>query len=156
MRSLLAALATVLALAAAPAVAQFITVSGVISPSGGGTIQETNNNQTWPGPAISFNNGTTFNFVATPNAGFVFVNWTGSFGISTANPFNIGSPCNNCNATIQANFASTGAQADLSITKTDGVTTVTPGGTATYTITASNAGPSNATGATVADTFPAS
>jgi uncharacterized repeat protein (TIGR01451 family) len=49
-----------------------------------------------------------------------------------------------------------GASADLGITKTDGVTTATPGGAVTYTITASNAGPSNATGATVADTFPAS
>ncbi len=49
-----------------------------------------------------------------------------------------------------------GASADLSITKDDGVTTATPGGSVTYTITASNAGPSNATGATVADTFPAS
>src|SRR5436190_10614780 len=46
--------------------------------------------------------------------------------------------------------------ADLAITKTDGVTTAVPGGSVTYTITASNAGPSNATGATVADTFPAS
>jgi len=49
-----------------------------------------------------------------------------------------------------------GANADLAITKTDGVTTATAGGSVTYTITASNAGPSNATGATVADTFPAS
>jgi uncharacterized repeat protein (TIGR01451 family) len=49
-----------------------------------------------------------------------------------------------------------GASADLAITKTDGVTTATPGGSVTYTITTSNAGPSNATGATVADTFPAS
>ena len=49
-----------------------------------------------------------------------------------------------------------GAQADLAITKTDGVTAATAGGSVTYTITASNAGPSNATGATVADTFPAS
>ena len=48
------------------------------------------------------------------------------------------------------------ASADLAITKTDGVTTATPGGSVTYTITASNAGPSAATGATVADTFPAS
>jgi uncharacterized repeat protein (TIGR01451 family) len=48
------------------------------------------------------------------------------------------------------------ASADLAITNTDGVTTATPGGSVTYTITASNAGPSNATGATVADTFPAS
>lgn len=44
--------------------------------------------------------------------------------------------------------------ADLSITKTDGVTTATPGGSVTYTITASNAGP-DAAAATVADTFPA-
>jgi len=49
-----------------------------------------------------------------------------------------------------------GAQADLAITKTDGVTTATPGGSVTYTIVASNAGPSAATGASVADTFPAS
>ena len=48
------------------------------------------------------------------------------------------------------------ASADLSITKTDGVTTAVPGGSVTYTITASNAGPDPATGATVADTFPAS
>ncbi|MEO8504704.1 MAG: NosD domain-containing protein, partial [Acidobacteriota bacterium] len=45
--------------------------------------------------------------------------------------------------------------ADLAVTKTDGVVTATPGGSVTYTITASNAGPSNTTG-TVADTFPAS
>ena len=46
--------------------------------------------------------------------------------------------------------------ADLAITKTDGVTTATPGGSVTYTITSSNAGPDPVTGATVADTFPAS
>ncbi|WP_346288678.1 IPTL-CTERM sorting domain-containing protein [Zoogloea sp.] len=46
-------------------------------------------------------------------------------------------------------------RADLSITKTDGVTTAAPGGSVTYTITASNAGPSNAPGSTVVDTFPA-
>ena len=47
-------------------------------------------------------------------------------------------------------------QADLAITKTDGVTSVDAGGSVTYTITASNAGPSNAPGATVSDTLPAS
>lgn len=46
-------------------------------------------------------------------------------------------------------------QADLSITKTDGVASVVAGGSTTYTITASNTGPSDAPGATVADTFPA-
>ena len=49
-----------------------------------------------------------------------------------------------------------GTLADLSITKTDGVATATPGGTVTYTVTASNAGPSNVTGATVGDSFPLS
>ena len=44
---------------------------------------------------------------------------------------------------------------DLSITKTDGVATYTPGGSTTYVIVASNNGPSNVTGATVTDTFPA-
>ena len=54
---------------------------------------------------------------------------------------------------LNANFVAT---ADLAITKTDGVTTATPGGSTTYTITASNAGPDSVTGATVADIFPAS
>jgi uncharacterized repeat protein (TIGR01451 family) len=44
---------------------------------------------------------------------------------------------------------------DLSVTKTDGVTTATPGGSVTYTITASNAGPDAATGVSLTDTFPA-
>ncbi len=44
--------------------------------------------------------------------------------------------------------------ADLSITKTDGVATAIPGGSVTYTITASNAGPDPVVGGTVADTFP--
>ncbi len=48
------------------------------------------------------------------------------------------------------------SQADLSITKTDGVTSVVAGGSVIYTIVASNAGPSNAPGTTVVDTFPAS
>jgi uncharacterized repeat protein (TIGR01451 family) len=44
--------------------------------------------------------------------------------------------------------------ANLSITKTDGATSVAAGGSTTYTIVASNAGPSHAPGSTVADTFP--
>jgi uncharacterized repeat protein (TIGR01451 family) len=45
--------------------------------------------------------------------------------------------------------------ADLSIIKTDGVTAVTPGQAVTYTIVATNAGPSTVTDAAVADVFPA-
>ncbi|MAE66758.1 MAG: hypothetical protein CMJ18_21020, partial [Phycisphaeraceae bacterium] len=45
--------------------------------------------------------------------------------------------------------------ADLSITKTSGVTEVPAGGAVTYTIVVSNAGPSDAIGATVTDALPA-
>ncbi len=44
--------------------------------------------------------------------------------------------------------------ADLAITKTNGVSTVTPGGNVTYTILVTNSG-SNVSGATVTDIFPA-
>ena len=44
---------------------------------------------------------------------------------------------------------------DLSIDKTTAITTYTPGGTVTYTITVANSGPSDAAGATVTDTLPA-
>jgi len=44
--------------------------------------------------------------------------------------------------------------ADLSVTVTDGVSSVTPGNPVTYTIVATNVGPNNVTGATVSDTFP--
>jgi uncharacterized repeat protein (TIGR01451 family) len=46
-------------------------------------------------------------------------------------------------------------QADLAITKTDGVKVAIPGLPLTYTLVASNAGPSNASGSRVADTPPA-
>jgi uncharacterized repeat protein (TIGR01451 family) len=46
--------------------------------------------------------------------------------------------------------------ADLSISKTDGVTVATPGESVIYTIVASNTGPDAASGAMVSDTFPAS
>lgn len=48
------------------------------------------------------------------------------------------------------------ATADLAVTKTDGATSVAAGGSVTYTITASNAGPGAVSGATVTDTLPAS
>ena len=47
------------------------------------------------------------------------------------------------------------AVTDLSITKTDNVTTAVPGTTVTYTIVATNNGPSAAVGASISDTFPA-
>ncbi|HEY2413809.1 MAG TPA: right-handed parallel beta-helix repeat-containing protein [Pirellulaceae bacterium] len=60
---------------------------------------------------------------------------------------------NNTSTDTDTVAAST-STADLNITKTDGVTTVAPGGTLTYTIVVSNSGPSAVTGANVADLFP--
>jgi uncharacterized repeat protein (TIGR01451 family) len=57
--------------------------------------------------------------------------------------------------TLQAGRICCVPTADLSITKTDGQSSYYPGQTFTYTIVASNAGPSAVGGATVADTFPA-
>ncbi len=45
--------------------------------------------------------------------------------------------------------------ADLSITKTDGVTSAVPGSVVSYTVVATNAGPSDVVGATIADVLPA-
>ena len=58
-------------------------------------------------------------------------------------------------ANNSATDTNTTAQANLSITKTDGLTVAEPGTALTYTIVASNAGPNRATGANVADTLPA-
>ncbi len=43
--------------------------------------------------------------------------------------------------------------ADLSITKSDGLTNVNPGGTVTYTVRVANGGPGNVTGAILSDPF---
>ena len=45
-------------------------------------------------------------------------------------------------------------QADLGVTKTDGVTSATPGGQVVYTIVATNSGPSEDPAVAMADTFP--
>ena len=56
--------------------------------------------------------------------------------------------------TITCRITNRARQADLSIAKSDSVSTYTPGGTTTYVITVSNAGPDAVTGATVSDTLP--
>src|SRR5439155_13534135 len=61
-------------------------------------------------------------------------------------------PTNNTATDIDT-VSGTPVNADLGIVKTDGVTTVAPGGTLTYTIVVSNAGPNAVAGAFVADTF---
>jgi len=55
----------------------------------------------------------------------------------------------------QASAVVTPPQVDVGITKTASATTVTLGGTLSYTLTATNNGPSTATGVSVVDTLPA-
>jgi len=84
------------------------------------------------------------------NSGTVTANGT------VGGPYTVAASARGVTTGVNFSLTNTPLSADLSITKTDGVTTATAGGSTTYTITASNAGPSNASSATVADTFPAS
>jgi len=91
----------------------------------------------------------------TPSAGGSLVNPRSS-GICAADPLGviseINETSNSCSDTVTVTG---GAVADLAITKTDGVTSVNAGGSTTYTITVTNNGPGDVTGATVVDTAPA-
>jgi uncharacterized repeat protein (TIGR01451 family) len=86
--------------------------------------------------------------------------------IATVSPAATGSLTNTATATAPAGIDPTpvntatdidtlNVTADLSITKTDGVTSEVPGTAVEYTIVARNAGPSAVTGATVTDVLPA-
>lgn len=113
------------------------------SPSGVGNIADTVNLPV--GGSVTY----TVTGTVSPAATGTLVNTatiTAPAGATDPNPGN-----NSATDTDTIN-----ASADLAITVTDGVSSAVPGGTVTYTIVASNAGPSNVPSATVADTFPAS
>ncbi|WP_189644662.1 DUF7507 domain-containing protein [Luteimonas gilva] len=80
---------------------------------------------------------------------------TGSIAntVTVATPAGTNDPTPGDNTATDTNNVT--AQADLSITKTDGATNVQAGGSTVYTIAVGNAGPSEITGATVVDTAPA-
>src|SRR5881628_3326887 len=92
---------------------------------------------------------------ATSDQNTAFTNW------SSSDPFTVVAPRAICVAGFSGGgtrnyFANYTAGADLSITKTDGVTTVTAGTSTTYTITLTNNGPSTVPpGVVVKDTIPA-
>ncbi len=91
-----------------------------------------------------------------PLAAFTGEDPNGTWTLTISDDSNLdGGSLNSWSLDIQTFSCAVAASADLSITKTDGVASVTPGGTTTYTITASNAGTSAANPATVTDTFPA-
>jgi uncharacterized repeat protein (TIGR01451 family) len=112
------------------------------TPSGAGNISDTVDM-----PAGS---KITYTLVAMIGSG---ATGTVSNTASIATPVGVTDPNPANNSATDTN--SLAAQADLAITKTDGVTTVEPGGTTTYTIVVTNSGPSDAVGATVSDPLPA-
>jgi uncharacterized repeat protein (TIGR01451 family) len=99
--------------------------------------------------SLSAGASVTITVTATINAAGAFDNAAGAFA-AEPDP----NPANNTDNT--GNGGAAVASADLAVTKTNGVTSVTPGTAVTYTITASNAGPSSVAGATVSDTLPVS
>ena len=116
---------------------------GTCTAAGSGNIADTVNLPV--GGSVTYTASATINPAATgtlSNTATVSI----SAGVSDPNPGN--------NSATDSDTLTPAA--DLAITKTDGVASATPGGSVTYTITASNAGPSHVVGATVADTFPAS
>ncbi len=118
------------------------SAGGTCSASGSGDINDSVNLPV--GGSVTYTLTGTLSSAATGSLSNTAV-VTAPVGITDTNPAN--------------NFATDTdtltPQADLSITKTDGQASTPPGTPITYTIVASNAGPSNAPGATVADTIPA-
>jgi len=97
---------------------------------------------------------TTVNLPASASVTFTFA--------TTINPSATGSFVNAATVTppggipfVTADTDTLTPTADLSVTITDGRTTVVPGASDTYTIVVSNAGPSTAVAGTVTDLFPA-
>ena len=115
---------------------------GTCTASGAGNIAD----------SVNLPNGGSVTYTATCT-----VPASTAAGVNIANTATVSSPIpdpvpgNNSATDTDTTIVSS----DLSVTKTDGVTSVVAGGALTYTIVASNAGPSDAAGSTVADTFPA-
>jgi uncharacterized repeat protein (TIGR01451 family) len=113
------------------------------APNGSGNISQT----------VNLLVGGTITFVATATLD-ISASGTLSNTATVATPAGITDPSPGNNSATDTDTIIPAA--DLSITKTDGLSTASPGQAITYTIVASNAGPNPVTGATVADTVPAS
>jgi LPXTG-site transpeptidase (sortase) family protein len=96
-------------------------------------------------PTLPSGGSVTFSVAATITATSGSV--TNTADVATPDGTNDPTPGNN----TASDTDTVDPQADLSISKTDGVTSVTPNGTVTYTIVVSNAGPSAADGAVFTD-----
>ena len=142
-----------------PAVANLSVTSVTCgSPTGGAACP------TVPNTTVALMQGAGIVIPTLPSGGSVTftVNATVAGGATgtIANTANVAAPAGVTDPTPGNNSATdsdtVNLVADLSITKTDGVPTVTPGTSTTYTIVVNNNGPSSVTGATVSDILPAS
>lgn len=144
-----------------PGAANNITVSDVLpagvsfvssTPSGVSTYDS--GTGVWTIPSLNSGAFATLTITATVNAAGTITN-TGE--VTDVDEFDPDSTPNNQNAgeDDQASIPLTGTPIDLSLTKI--VTNATPnvGETVTFTVTATNGGPSNATGVVVTDALPA-
>ena len=117
---------------------------GTCTASGAGNIAD----------SVNLPNGGSVTYTATCT-----VPASTAAGVNIANTATVAPPMGIPDPTPGNNSATdtdtTIVSSDLSVTKTDGVASVVAGGALTYTIVASNAGPSDAVGSTVADAFPA-
>jgi uncharacterized repeat protein (TIGR01451 family) len=94
-----------------------------------------------------------YTFSAVPSGAFTVT-------VGMAPPGYVATSAGNLSGTLGAGDPSGGhdfgfqLQADVSITKTDGLSSITPGASATYQIVVDNHGPANVSGATVVDDLP--
>ncbi len=123
-----------------------------VSASGGGTVSGPSSGSGALANTVNLpvNASVTFSFTVqvSPSATGTLTNTatvTPPAGVTDTNPTN--------NSATDTDSLT--PQADLSITKTDGVTSVIPGTSTTYTIVVTNAGPSTAVNQQVTDLFPA-
>ena len=105
------------------------------------------------GATVDVNGFLTVEVTATPTAGGVFDNPRAggscqADGVNSIVELNEGN--NGCSDTVTVS-----TDADVYVTKTDGVTTAIPGDTVTYTIVAGNFGPSSDPSVSLSDVFPA-
>jgi uncharacterized repeat protein (TIGR01451 family) len=128
-----------------------------VSDDGLSALTYNENTGTWTIGNLPAGSSATLNITAQVNATGSYTNYA---QVLSANELDIDSSPGNGPQNIDEDdddqlTAVPVPVADLSVTKTDGSTTYTPGTSVNYTLSVSNAGPSDVTGATVTDSAPA-
>ncbi len=122
-----------------------VTNTGNVTLSGPFTVSDDKATVTCPAGALDPGDSITCTATYTITAADITAGSVTNHATAHAN----GTDSNESQATVTADLV-----ADLAVTKTDGSLTYTPGTAVTYTMTVTNAGPSDAIGATVTDPLP--